>query len=96
MNQQLFVGAHRAIRLSATRAVFVTHLHPSDWGYFTQADLTDPQLKWHFHLTCRGCEKAFEDLSCSDDELGRGTKLNKGLLLWQLGCDEDRWLLHYI
>lgn len=31
MNGQLFVGASRAIRLPARRAVFVTQLHPSDW-----------------------------------------------------------------
>lgn len=64
-------------------------------GYFTQADLTETQLKWHFHLILRGWEKAFEDLSCSDDELGRGTKSNKGLLLQQLGRDRDSWLFHY-
>lgn len=50
MNRQLFVGASRAIRLTARRAAFVTQLHPSDLGYFTQADLSDPQLKWHSHL----------------------------------------------
>lgn len=95
MNQQLFVGATRAIRLPARRVVFVMLLHPSDLGYFTQADLTDPQLKWRFHLILRGWEKAFEDFICSYDELGRGMKSNKGLLLQQLGHGWDSWLLHY-
>lgn len=95
MNWQLFVGTTRAIRLPARRAVLVTQLHPSDWGHFTQADLTHPQLKCHFHLTLGGWEKTFEDLSCSDDELGSGTKSNKGLSVQQLGRDWDSWLLHY-
>lgn len=95
MNRQLFVGATRAIRLPPRRVMFVMLLHPSDLGYFTQADLTDPQLKWHFHLILRGWEKAFEDFICSYDELGRGMKSNKGLLLQQLGRDWDSWLLHY-
>lgn len=95
MNRQLFVGATRAIRLPARRVMFVMLLHPSDLGYFTQADLTDPQLKWHFHLILRGWEKAFEDFICSYDELGRGMKSNKGLLLQQLGRDWGSWLLHY-
>lgn len=95
MNQQLFVGVSRAIRLPARRAMFVMQFHPSDWGYFIQADLTNPQLKWHFHLTLRSWEKALEDFSSSDDELVGGTKSNEDLLLQRLGRDWDSWLLHY-
>lgn len=88
MNQQLFVDASKAIRLP------VTQLHLSNLVYFTQADLTNPQLKWHFYLTLRGWEKAFEGLH-SSNELGRGTKSNNGFLWQELGCDWDSWLLHY-
>lgn len=61
MNQQLFVDAGQAIRLP------VTQLHLSNLVYFTQGDLTNPQLKSHFHLSLRGWENAFEGL-CSSDE----------------------------
>lgn len=80
MNQQLFVDASKAIRLP------LTQLHLSNLVYFTQAGLTNPQLKWHFHLMLRGWENTFEGLS-SSDELGRGTKSNKffvaGVGSWQ-------------
>lgn len=88
MNQQLFVDAGKAIRLP------VTQLHLSNLVHFTQADLTNSQLKWHFHLKLRGWEKAFEGL-CFSDELGRGTKPNKVFLWQELGRDWDSWLLHY-
>lgn len=88
MNQQLFVDSSQAIRLP------VTQLHLSNLVYFTQGDLTNPQLKSHFHLSLRGWENAFEGL-CSSDELGRGTKSNKVFLWQELGRDWDSWLLHY-
>lgn len=88
MSQQLFVDAGKAIRLP------VTQLHLGNLVYFTQGDLTNPQLKSHFHLSLRGWENAFEGL-CSSDELGRGTKSNKVFLWQELGRDWDSWLLHY-
>lgn len=88
MNQQLFVDASQAIRLP------VMQLHLSNLVYFTQGDLTNPQLKSHFHLSLRGWENAFEGL-CSSGELGRGTKSNKVFLWQELGRDWDSGLLHY-